>query len=209
MTLIDLIYVNNNNQFITFVLIFSSMPIPAFDKNLVLPAHLGDPRVPTDLSPYPVTTLELCQRFATSPERIGILTRYLQFRADLLRHGLINGFQWLDGSFLEDIEAAENRAPRDLDVVTIYYGYDIAFQMNLVAQFPEFGDPSLAKANYLLDHYPFDAASNPVMTVQASRYWIQLFSHNRNGVWKGMLQINLNTPADDAQALNHLQNVGP
>jgi hypothetical protein len=42
------------------------MPIPAFDHNLVLPPHTGDPRDRSDLSPYACTTLELVQRFATS-----------------------------------------------------------------------------------------------------------------------------------------------
>lgn len=41
------------------------MPIPAFDSILnVLPPHLGDPRDPTHLSPYPCTMGDLCGRFA-------------------------------------------------------------------------------------------------------------------------------------------------
>jgi hypothetical protein len=182
-------------------------PIPAFDHNLVLPPHLGSPANPNEVSPYACTTLELCERFATSPERIAILTGFLDFRERLSQSGLITGFQWLDGSFLEDIEAREGRAPRDLDIVTIYWGYDLLFQTNLLQQLPEFGDPYLSKATYRLDHYPFDADSTPETTVEYSRYWIQLFSHNRDSVWKGMLSIRLNTPADDAAARHHLQNV--
>src|SRR5437868_6595038 len=107
------------------------MPIPPFDHNLVIPPHVGDPRVPAELSPYPCTTLELCQRFGTSDERRDILLNFLRFRDLLRRHHLINGFQWLDGSFLENIEAIEGRPPRDLDVVTIYWNYDMLFQNNL------------------------------------------------------------------------------
>ncbi len=118
-----------------------------------------------------------------------------------------NAIQWLDGSFLEDIEQLENRDPHDLDLITIYWGYDIPFQQNLVTSVPEFMDPQLSKANLLLDHYPFDAGYSPLQTVEMSRYWAQLFSHNRNGVWKGMLAIHLNTPADDLAAQVHLQNV--
>ena len=44
----------------------------------------------------------------------------------------------------------------------------------------------------------------PIATVEQSSYWIQLFSHNRDAVWKGMLQIGLNTPTDDADALMFL-----
>jgi len=183
------------------------MPIPSFDHNLVLPPHLGDPTVRSDLSPYPCTSLELCQRFATSAHRKTILNNFLQFRDQLRASGLLNGLQWLDGSFLEDIEQQEGRPPRDMDVVTIYWGYDIPFQQNLVTSVPEFWDPQLSKASLLLDHYPFDAGYSPLRTVEMSRYWAQLFSHNRKGVWKGMLSIQLNTPADDTAAMAHLQTV--
>ena len=88
------------------------MPIPAFNHNLVLPPHLGNPAAIGDLSPYSCTTLELCQRFGTTPERRAILGRYLDFRERMATEGLTNGFQWLDGSFLEDIETHLNSAIR-------------------------------------------------------------------------------------------------
>ncbi|MDA1231040.1 MAG: hypothetical protein O2856_09720 [Planctomycetota bacterium] len=49
----------------------------------------------------------------------------------------MTGFQWLDGSFLEDIELGDGRPPRDLDVVTVYWGYDLAFQAALVSKSPK------------------------------------------------------------------------
>ena len=55
------------------------MPIPAF-SNDVLPPHTSDPRRREQLSPFPCTTAELCQRFATSPERLTILDGFLRFR---------------------------------------------------------------------------------------------------------------------------------
>ena len=185
------------------------MPIPPFDHNLVLPPHLGDPTQPSDLSPYPCTTLELCLRFGTSPERRKILGQFLDFRQRLADEGLTNGFQWLDGSFLEDIEAQEGRPPRDLDVVTVYWGYDFSFQTQLVAKFPEFADPKLAKASFALDHYPLDASYHPETTVRWTAYWISLFSHNRLAVWKGMLRVELNTTADDSAARLELAKVTP
>ena len=181
-----------------------SNPIPNFDHNLVIPPHLGNPTLPADVSPYKCTSAELCEKFATSPKRIDILKGFLSFRAKLNTFGLVNGFQWLDGSFLEDVETREQRPPNDLDLVTIYWGYDFNFQTNLIQNFPEFADSNLSKQNYLLDHYPFDAGHSPVLTVDFSRYWVQLFSHNRDAVWKGMLQIQSNTPNEDAQALQFL-----
>jgi hypothetical protein len=106
----------------------------------------------------------------------------------------------LPGSFLEDIETSENRAPNDLDLVTVYWGYDLSFQERLRNSFPEFASPYLSRQNYSLDHYPFDAGHHPTFTVEQSRYWILLFSHNRLGVWKGMVRLEIDTPDEDRRA---------
>jgi hypothetical protein len=186
-----------------------SNSIPAFNHNHVLPPHLGDPVNYSQLSPYPCTTLELCDRFGTSPERRLILGRFLDFRERLRGEQLTTGFQWLDGSFLEDVELRERRSPRDLDVVTVYWGYDRLFQQGLAARFREFASPMLAKATYGLDHYNFDAGFKPELTLEQTRYWILLFSHNRQGVWKGMLKIDLDTPVEDNLARVKLKEASP
>jgi len=170
---------------------------------------MGDPTSPSQVSPYPCTTLDLCQKLGTSPERRAILGKFLDFRDRLRFEGLLQGFQWLDGSFLENIEVKESRPPKDLDVVTFFWGYDDPFQRNLGAVFPEFANPTLAKASFSLDHYPVDAGFSPAFTVESTRYWSQLFSHNRLGVWKGMLKIDLNTPADDVAARHELSTTAP
>lgn len=184
-----------------------SSRIPDFDHNLVIPPHMGNPTDRNQLSPYPCSSLDLCQRFATTPERIVILRGFLNFREKLCEAGLTTGFQWLDGSFLEDIETQESRPPADLDLVTVYWGYDLAFQTNLSRTFPEFANFTQSKATYKLDHYPFDAGYSPEKAVEYSRYWTTLFSHNRQNVWKGMLKIDLNTPGEDSQAKQHLSSL--
>jgi hypothetical protein len=178
--------------------------IPDFDHNLVLPPHLGDPVNLRQLSPYQCSSVELCKRFGTTPERRDILGKFLNFRERLSQEGVTTGFQWLDGSFLEDVEKRDGRAPRDLDLVTVFWGYDIPFQMTLADRFPEFANPTLSKTNYSLDHYPMDAGYRPDVTVEMTRYWILLFSHNRLKLWKGMLKIDLNTPIEDATARQEL-----
>ena len=85
------------------------MPIPNFDHNNVLPPHLGNPTNRADLSPYSCSILELCHRFSTSNQRIQILKNFVTFRQRMNAMNIVKGFQWLDGSFLEDIEAAESR----------------------------------------------------------------------------------------------------
>lgn len=184
------------------------MTIPAFDHNLVLPPHIGNPAEGSHfVSPYPSTTIDLVERFATTSERVQILIGFLNFRSRLHHFGLLRGFQWLDGSFLEDIEQQENRAPRDLDLITMYWGYDYNFQEGLILNLPEFNNRDLAKHNFMLDHFGFDAGVEPYIIIEFTRYWVQLFTHNRSQVWKGMIRIELNTPSEDAFALQSLQNL--
>jgi hypothetical protein len=178
--------------------------IPAFDHNLVLPPHLGDPSVPEHISPYPCHTMELCERFGFSVERRKILEGFLNFRDRIRAGGITNGYQWVDGSFVEHVEARDSKSPSDIDVVTVYWGYPLPVQVELMKIFPEFSNPALAKQNFLVDHYPFDAGFSPVNTLDWTRYWCSLFSHNKKKIWKGMLRIEINTPAEDAVAREQL-----
>jgi hypothetical protein len=63
----------------------------------------------------------LVQRFAASRERLDILRGLLEYRAALGAIGIVQGFQWLDGSFVEDVEVTKGRPPSDIDVVTLAY----------------------------------------------------------------------------------------
>ncbi len=178
------------------------MPIPAFDGILnVLPPHLGDPSNPADLSPFPCTVAELCDRYATSPKRKSILEGFLNFRQELFKIGL-SGFQWLDGSFLEDIESQEGRDPGDIDVVSFTdSAMDLpALKIHIASLNPLLLQRAHVKATYFVDHFLMPLGSRPVLIVDQSRYWYGLFSHRRDGLWKGMLVVKLTDPADDLVA---------
>lgn len=177
-----------------------TMPIPAFTAEGVLPPHLGNPTKRGELSPYPVTTLELCGRFNSSPKRISILRGFLEFRAQLRAAGITAGFHWLDGSFLEDVEHTEGRDPNDLDVVTFFLSPSMAFVRDLATTHGHLIDRPSIKKSFFLDHFLFDLHDHPEAVVEHARYWTHLFSHRRDKLWKGMLRIELNTVADDADA---------
>jgi hypothetical protein len=151
----------------------------------------------------------VCRKFATTEERRAILRGWLQFRQRLIALGVADGFQWLDGSFLEDIENSESRAPRDLDIITFYVNPAAhnpnTFLALLCAHLPEFVDRDAAKRNYRLDHFPVTLTAAPAAVVEHTRYWTGLFSHRRDGVWKGMLRVELNTPTVDTAAAAILQ----
>jgi hypothetical protein len=177
------------------------VPIPAFDGILnVLPPHLGSPALAKDLSPYSCTVTELCDRFATSPVRKTILEGFLNFRRELQRLG-IQGFQWLDGSFLEDIETQEGRDPRDIDVVTFVSVPADPVVLNTMF-IPQMGlwDPRRTKSDFFVDHYLVSLGSRPDLIVKQTRYWYALFCHRRDGQWKGMLELDLSNEADDDAA---------
>jgi len=123
--------------------------------------------------------------------------------------GIVTGFQWLGGSFLQDIEREDGRSPRDLDVVTFFGGLTVAEQQDAVKAFPELVYFKLSKRNFLLDHYLVDYCYDPNVTVEQTRYWIQLFTHTRSGVWKGMLRVSLNSPNEDKVALDYLNSINP
>ncbi|PBJ11514.1 hypothetical protein [Flavobacterium sp. ACN6] len=187
--------------------------IPDFDHNHVIPPHVGNPTSPNDLSPYKCNILDFCHKFATSKERIEILEGFIEFRGKLNNFGIIDGFQWIDGSFTEDIESRDNRSPNDLDLVTFYKMISLdansidSLMNNVIANFKEFFDPSLSKTTFKLDHYNVDYGYSPDVTIENTRYWLQLFSHNRLDVWKGILRIELNTPTLDQEAKIYLQSL--
>lgn len=100
--------------------------IPTFNISGVLPPFVGEsPTVKAAMSPYLTTMSAIVGRFATSVERKKILAGLLAYRAALRNLGLVNGFQWIDGSFVEDIENTQNRPPADVDVVTFSSRPDI------------------------------------------------------------------------------------
>lgn len=60
-------------------------------------------------------------------ERRELLKGLLEFRSELHRIGLVDGIQWLDGSFIENVEEIEGRHPKDIDVVTFLFKFPDKF----------------------------------------------------------------------------------
>lgn len=174
----------------------TTVSIPAWNELGLLPPI--DPELPTNpqRSPYLVTLLDVVMRFSTTPERRKVLTGLLDYRAALHKVGLCQGFQWLDGSFLEDIETLERRPPKDIDVVSfIRKPADHAMSDADLATL----DHGAVKMQHAVDSYlvGLDEISAEE-AIAASAYWYSMWSHRRNQAWKGFLQINL-TPAEDQQ----------
>ncbi len=174
--------------------------IPDWDYDGVLPANdVGDPTSAVR-SPYVVSLLELVARFGNTEHRRGFLRGLLNFRAELHRAGLIRGFQWIDGSFAENVEERDARSPNDIDVVTFLYIPDGYVGETLLRNFPSLFDKIALRNDYSVDAYYSQLnQTTPEEIIKESTYWYSLWSHTRGGQWKGYLQIDL-ADNDDEQA---------
>jgi len=147
---------------------------------------------------------EICQKWGSDPVRRNILSGLLRLRQDLLAVGLQNGFQWLDGSFVEDCESRNSRSPGDVDVITFFHPYILNPQAptNLVATL---GNSVLTKGQYQVHHMYVPLLLPPDQLVNHTHFWYGLFTHTKSdNVRKGILRVELNSPPEDAAATAHL-----
>ena len=181
------------------------MAIPDFTVSGVLPPYLGPTPVDSAvMSPYPARLVEIATKMCASNERKAIMHGLLEYRQKLATVGLQEGFQWLSGSFMEDIETLERRPPKDIDLVTFLH------RPAAVRADPDWSaflanqpllNPKQVKAIFRCDCYFVDLDSDPTGVVSQTRYWFGLFSHRRGGLWKGVLELSLAVSADDTDAL--------
>jgi hypothetical protein len=179
--------------------------IPPFNQSGVLPPFLSGSE-PTDVSavaPYKTSLVSFVSRFSTSDERKKILHGLLKYRVSLKQLGITKGFQWIDGSFIEDVEKNRGRAPNDIDLVTFAHRpnehEDKGKWSSLVNTRTDLFYPKESKNQYLCDAYFVDFSLPADILVNRTSYWFGLFSHQSDSfLWKGMLQIDLSENEDDA-----------
>lgn len=174
-------------------------PLPRWDEmGLLPPFRPGTHAHVRDRSPYCVPLIEVVRRFGTTFDRRILLRGLLKFRAGLHTLGISTGFQWLDGSFFEDIETSSGRAPRDIDVITFGELGDEVVQQRRYAESPELFDQNAAKMNFGVDNYFFDLGGTLGRDeIHDLGYWYSLWSHRREDRrWKGFVEIDLESNGD-------------
>lgn len=187
------------------------MNIPDFGPNGLLPPYRGS-QTASDRSPYVSSTLEFVERFATSKARIALIRGLLNFRGRLYSLEYKTGVQFVDGSFVQDIEALETRDPGDIDVFNFLVRpdkYRNDQSLWLTMGFPEWKskitDRAEIKKTFKVDSKSLgddDFTFERLMT--ATIYWYSLFSHRRvTNEWKGFVKLAL-TEAEDASAIQRL-----
>lgn len=182
--------------------------IPAWNSAAVLPPiRPGKLGHSSDRSPYRVAFTSVVERFATSPQRISILRGLIAYRTALLETIITGGFQWLDGSFMEHKEVLEGEAPNDVDVVTFYQLADGRTQGELLASNPALFDHDSVKTAYSVDAYTHQIGlSMEAYDVRQISYWYSMWSHRRDGIWKGFVQVEL-SPSEDQTATLFLDQI--
>jgi hypothetical protein len=180
--------------------------IPAWNNSgLLPPIRQNRPGHDSDRSPYQVELHQVVERFAVTPDRIAILQGLFAYRKALHALGIEQGFQWLDGSFMEQVESLESRSPRDIDVVTFFRLPGGMDQRSLAARHMDLFIPEQTKAQYKVDAYPCILGEPTAgRHVRQIAYWYSMWSHRRNGMWKGFLQVDL-APHGDPPACKALE----
>ncbi|WP_431050233.1 DUF6932 family protein [Roseateles sp. L2-2] len=176
--------------------------IPAWNlQGIIPPVRPGATGSDPDRSPYKVPLHVFVDGMANSAERLEIAEGLLQLRSQIHRLGITTGFQWLDGSFLENVEATEGRSPRDIDVVTFFEIPAGETETSLVAKNPQLFDHAHVKETFRVDSY-WDVLGMPMSpaAIQQVAYWHSMWSHRRDGVWKGFVQVDLDAMQDPLAA---------
>jgi hypothetical protein len=177
----------------------STVSIPKWTaEGVVPPIDLTDPVSPSR-SPYRVSLTDFVLRFGTSRERCSIIRGLLRYRAAIHAVGLTRGFQWFDGGFLENVEVMESRPPNDVDTVTFYRLAPSDTQAIVFARDPNAFSHAKMKADFHVDAYLVGLDQPSEQLVAGSAYWYSVWSHRRNQAWKGFVEIDLD-PTDDAAA---------
>ena len=176
--------------------------ISAFTASGVLPPFSGqDATDPLGVSPYTTTMTALVSRFGTSQERLNILAGLLDYRDALRQIGIVDGYQWFDGSFVEDVERVRGLPPKDIDIVTFAYRPTLGATLwsDFFNQNQQLFNPIATKATYLCDAYYVDLDMRPNLIVDRTTYWFGLLTHQRDtSLWKGLLTVPL--ASDDKPA---------
>jgi len=180
------------------------MPVPPFDIHGVIPPFTGPTPIDQSArSPFAVTPTDVVSSLGSTADRLQLLQNWLTHRSSLRALGIV-GFQWLDGSFVE------NKTPADIDVVTFLrrptaLRSDVAWQAFVRQNISLFAQP-MVKAALRLDAYFVELDGTPETIVNTTSYWFGLFTHRRpDFMWKGILKVDLEAdPMADHLALVEL-----
>lgn len=126
-----------------------------------------------------------------------MLEGFLNFRSKIHDVGSSGGFQWLNGSFSENVEAVEGRAPRGVDVITFISLPPGQDEASFVEENSLLFDRAYIRDTFRVDAYwQFLGGPLNARSIQSISYWYSMWSHRRDGMWKGFIQVDLDSHQD-------------
>lgn len=147
-------------------------------------------------SPYEMNIVQFVSAFAFTPTRRKILKGFLNFRDALSHAGLTDGFQWVDGSFTENVELNLKRPPNDVDVVTFFNFQPGDSDEIVIARNELIFHQEFVKETFLVDSYFESLQTSGADLVSKTVYWYSMWAHKRDLSWKGFVQIPLSPQLD-------------
>lgn len=180
------------------VSIGESVSIPDWNMaGVVPPVRPGEDPAGGDRSPYRIALDGFVDRFCFNADRAEIIRGLIRLRAGLHSIGMVHGFQWINGSFLENVEDREGRFPNDVDVVTYAFLPKGQTQETFFPRIIPYLDRDQVKSTYRVDHF---LRVLPQLEIQDVCYWYSLWSHRRDGMWKGYAEVDLDPEYDPRAA---------
>lgn len=167
------------------------------ELGIIPPISPGQSGNSPDRSPYIMSMDGFIDMFSLSDHRNGLLIKFLEYRSLWYQAEITKGFQWIDGSFMENIELLEDRDPKDIYVVTFASIPKCISQEKPSAVVGHLFDHAYCKHRYHVDAY-FVQTGNVVneYTIKLISYWYSMWSHKRDRTWKGFIQIPLDQNLD-------------
>lgn len=190
-------------------MLISHIP-PWNERGLLPPVRPGQNLLGEYRSPYSVGLREFRDKFSTSVHRQKLLQGLLNLRRDLKAAGIAKGFQWINGSFTEEVERTEMRPPNDIDVVTFFPFGNEEHQRRLFPKIEDLVDSSLSMQKYGIEHYVENLDSDIDELIGRCLYWYSVWSHRpeprdsaSSGTifWKGFVRLDLQDDEDEAADL--------
>ncbi len=180
--------------------------VPGWDFSLewtvdrFLPGNDPADNVSSKRSPYFLSLPDFVYRFGHSAEWLDLVNGFLRYRALLQQAGVGAGFQWVNGSFVEDVERIRGRPPADIDVVNFIYLPGGVSELDFYRSQGNIFNWDYIKRHFSIDGYTVAMdLSRPEMVLFAIRnavYWYSVWSHTRDRQWKGYIELDLSPEGD-------------
>ena len=184
------------------------MVIPDWTSKAVIPTvrpvRLAEQALPENRSPFEATMTHVVERFAFTPQRARLIHNLIDYRNALYAADITDGFQWINGSFVEHVETrprpGQEPTPNDIDIVTFYRP-----PAQLTFDIMDLFRPSATRQRFNIDGVGISLGVEfTAYEVEAVTYWFGMWSLRKyDHEPKGFVQVHLDSQ-NDSDALRTL-----